>query len=261
MDSHVPGQKILLIGQERLRKQLTPFIQSSDPMPHTMLLGPSGIGKTHLARWVAQERGEAFEELLEARPQDIPPSGIALLDEIHRLRKPEWLYPIMEDHEVTVIAATTRPDQLEPALKTRFLLTLTLQRLTRAESETLLCLLLDEGRYEDLGLLAGATAGNPRQATRIATVANVIGPNDEAVLASVEITADGVTGDQIRYLQTLNKISRPAGITQVAALMAVDEATVRETEPYLLELGLIDLTTSGRTLTGRGRKYLKLLEE
>lgn len=196
---------------------------------------------------------------MDVRPQDMPREGIAFLDEIHRLKRPEWIFPLMETHEVTVVAATTRPEQVEPALRTRFMLRLTLDPLTLAESRELLEFLLEPGKTENIDLLARASAGNPRQATRIATVANVIGPNDEGVLASVEITADGITGDQIRVMKGLLQVARPIGVEQLAVITGMDAQTVKEQEPYLLQLDLIALTQQGRALTARGRKYLAAL--
>ncbi|MER3496215.1 MAG: Holliday junction branch migration DNA helicase RuvB, partial [Armatimonadota bacterium] len=144
------------IGQARLKENLAVFLQAAreraEPLDHTLLYGPPGLGKTTLAHIIATEMesvvhitsGPAIE-----RPGDLvgiltalEPSAVLFIDEIHRLSKQveEILYPAMEDRKVdimigkgpaarsirielppfTIIGATTRQGLLTGPLRDRF---------------------------------------------------------------------------------------------------------------------------------------------
>jgi Holliday junction resolvasome RuvABC ATP-dependent DNA helicase subunit len=162
----------------------------------------------------------------------------------------------MEYHHVTILAATTRPEKLEPAFRSRFFLTLRLKRYTDQEMAELM-----ESQYPGAGALATAAAGNPRQAERIVATAKGLGTTDaETVLSTCRINADGLTETQLDYLRTLEKTKRPTGLEQLAVLIGVDITMLREAERYLLEKDLIALNTSGRALTRIGKAYVKGME-
>ncbi len=253
------ASEVIFFGQQDVKDQVEPFLSRSKGFPNTLILGESGIGKTQFGRWIASQRREAFEEMLcPAKPEDIPVRGIVLLDEAHKQRSPEWLFPTMESDTVTILAATTRPELLEPAFKTRFFITI---HMPKADEETLveLCKYL-LGDVDDASALiyAGASAGNPRQMERICAVAEQVGVNDpDLVLATCRLTADGVTEYQIRLLEALQRAARPMGLGSLAVMMYSDEQSIREAERLLVENALVDLLSNGRTLTKRGKRYLE----
>lgn len=254
---------LVFFGQEEAIGQIRPFLSRKADFPNTLILGEPGIGKTRLARWIADQRAEAFEEVLcPAKPEDIPDFGIVLLDEVHRQKHPEWLFPTMENATVTILGATTRPEQLEPAFASRFFLTLYLTRYSDSAMRELAQYLLPDANEESVAMYASASAGNPRQLERIAAVAEQVGVNDmETVLSTCRITGDGLTEVHLRLLRTLARGNRPMGLSTVASMLYLDEDTVKQHERLLIEADLIELRSNGRVVTRAGKHYLGVLEQ
>lgn len=144
------------IGQPVVREQMDLFIRAararSEPLDHTLIFGPPGLGKTTLANIIAQEMGVSIKStsgpVLE-RPGDLAAlltnleeGDVLFVDEIHRLSPivEEVLYPAMEDFQLdimigegpaarsikldlpsfTLVGATTRAGMLTNPLRDRF---------------------------------------------------------------------------------------------------------------------------------------------
>ncbi len=144
------------IGQPKVKESLKIAIDAAlnrrEPLDHTLLYGPPGLGKTTLAMLMAREMGanvkitsgpvlekpgDLVRELTSLRAGDI-----LFIDEIHRLRPiiEEFLYPAMEDYRIdvrlsdgpnaqmismpvepfTLVGATTRFGLLTPPMRARF---------------------------------------------------------------------------------------------------------------------------------------------
>ena len=151
-----PSSLDYYIGQPELKERLTIALdaarQRSDPMEHTLLHGPPGLGKTTLAHIIANEMGtRAYVTSGPALTKGgdlvgtltrMQPGDILFIDEIHRLPAAveEYVYPAMEDFKIdftldsgihakvitynlkpfTLIGATTRAGLLTGALRSRF---------------------------------------------------------------------------------------------------------------------------------------------
>lgn len=102
-----------IIGQSdvvnRLRIMVAGCKDSDGVMPHVLIDGPPGLGKTTMASAIATEMGVNLYTVNGANIRSIKnllpylmgiaPRSILFIDEIHRLPKivEEFLYPVMED--------------------------------------------------------------------------------------------------------------------------------------------------------------------
>lgn len=108
-----------IIGQSdvltRLKVSVIGCKTSSTVMPHVLIDGPPGLGKTTIASAIASEMGVNMYTSNAANLRSIKnilpyitgmsPRSILFIDEIHRLPKivEEFLYPVMEDFQLSQI--------------------------------------------------------------------------------------------------------------------------------------------------------------
>lgn len=228
---------------------------------------------------------------------NLEPGDVLFIDEIHRLNKAieEVLYPAMEDYKLdiiigkgpaartiqldlprfTLIGATTRLGSLTNPLRNRFGSTHRLEFYTHTEIEAIIersAKLLGVG-IEPAGCqkIAGASRRTPRVANRILKrvrdYAEVHGAGiitaeiaNEA-LALFEIDALGLDPADRHILETLIKKFKggPAGLQAVASVTGEEMQTIEDVvEPYLLQLGFLERTPRGRTVTTAAYRHLGL---
>lgn len=194
-------------GQPKVVENLQIFVEAAkyrgEPLDHTLLHGPPGLGKTTLSNIIANELGVGFKltsgPVLD-KPGDLAgiltslePNDVLFIDEIHRLSPvvEEYLYSAMEDYRIdimidkgpsarsiqidlnpfTLVGATTRSGLLTAPLRARFGINMhleyyapeTLQKIIR-RSANILNVPIDEDAAHEI---ARRSRGTPRIANAL----------------------------------------------------------------------------------------------
>ena len=220
---------------------------------------------------------------------------VLFVDEIHRTPKTveEFLYPAMEDFAVdfvldkgaharshrfrlkrfTLVGATTRVGLVSAPLRDRFGIFRGLEFYDEADlliiakrSAALLKVPIDQGGAQKL---SRRSRGTPRIVNRllkrVRDYAQVRGDgtvNEETVRAALQLEGvdrKGVTRLDRRYLRTIIDFYKggPVGIEAIAATLQEESDTLVDVvEPYLLAIGLITRTSSGRRASDKAYRHL-----
>jgi holliday junction DNA helicase RuvB len=209
------------VGQMAVREQMSIFLQAArareEPLDHTLIFGPPGLGKTTLASIIANEMGVSLKTtsgpILEkagdiaALMTNLEPGDVLFIDEIHRLSPyvEEILYPAMEDFQLdimigegpaarsikldlppfTLVGATTRAGLLTSPLRDRFGI---VQRLEFYTAEDLARIVSRSADILQIGIDSGGAMEIARRARGTPRIANRL---LRRVRDYAEVKADG----------------------------------------------------------------------
>ena len=194
-------------GQDQVKQKLRIFVRAAvdrkEPLDHVLLSGPPGLGKTTLARIIAEDlradikvtSAPALDRKgdLAAILTGLKPFSVLFIDEIHRLSRTveEYLYTAMEDYFIdivtgeglgarsmrfqlapfTLVGATTRAGLLSSPFLSRFGIVERLQFYDRKSLEQILSrsaeILKLPATSEGLAEIAKRSRGTPRIAQRL----------------------------------------------------------------------------------------------
>ena len=236
-------------GQKKVVENLEVFVEAAkyrgEPLDHTLLHGPPGLGKTTLSNIIANEPGVGFKitsgPVLD-KPGDLAgiltsleKNDVLFIDEIHRLSPvvEEYLYSAMEDYRIdimidkgpsarsiqidlnpfTLVGATTRSGLLTAPLRARFGINMhleyyepeTLQRILKRSASILRVPIHDDAALE----IARRSRGTPRIANallrRVRDFAQVKG-NGSIDMAITQLSLNALNIDQYGLDEVDNKI-------------------------------------------------------
>ncbi len=232
---------------------------------------------------------------LAALLTNLQEGDVLFIDEIHRLHRTveEVMYPAMEDFALdimigkgpsarsvrldlppfTLIGATTRAGLLSAPLRDRFGVISRLEFYTKDELAYIVSRSADIMEMEIVGDAAEEIAlrsrGTPRIANRllkrVRDFAQVVGDgiihSELATEALKRLQIDPLGLDEIDHKMLKGMIHSfrggPVGLDTIAATIGEESQTIEDVyEPYLLQIGLLQRTPRGRTVTPAAYAHL-----
>jgi Holliday junction DNA helicase RuvB len=222
---------------------------------------------------------------------------VLFIDEIHRINRTveEILYPAMEDYALdiiigkgpsarsvrldlsrfTLIGATTRAGLLTSPLRDRFGVMLnldlyddySLQKIVKRSSNILNIEIDDEGAME----IAKRSRGTPRIANRILKRVRDYAQVKEDGVITYDVAKRGLEVLEIDELG-LDEVDRkliltmienfdggPVGLDTISAATGEERTTIEDVyEPFLLQIGFINRTPRGRTVTKKAYNHFNI---
>ena len=249
-----------------------------------------GVGIRQVAGPALERKGDMAAILTTLEPRDV-----LFVDEIHRLNRAieEILYPALEDFRLdivvgqgpaartltldlppfTLIGATTRTGLLTTPLRDRFGMTFRLDYYEPRELATIVHRsagilgvdIADDAAQE----IARRSRGTPRIANRILRrVRDVAEVRHQGAITTtvaaealelLEVDEAGLERLDRELLRTIvHKFEGgPVGLSTLAVSLGEEPDTIEDVyEPFLLQLGFIQRTPRGRTITKLGRAHV-----
>ena len=258
---------MILYGQRRIITEINMLLTDiiAGRKYSILFRAPSGYGKTALATNIAYLIGiekvayyiasKDFIEINRAKP-------LQIIDEVHLIEEPEFLYPFMDSGEYNFILISNLSGGMKEAFRNRCIEFI----FDPYEEEDMIAIVNNFLQKYHLARdlverIALRTRNNPRVAKIICERLQYIFNNHlipktidelELILNNIlYIREDGLNRQDDLYLDFL----RRSGICSLETLSrgtGLDKETIqREIEPYLLYLGKIKITSRGRIINER----------
>jgi holliday junction DNA helicase RuvB len=271
---------VLLVGPPGLGKTSLAYIIREE----------LGVGIRTVAGPALERKGDMAAILTALEQRDV-----LFVDEIHRLNRAieEILYPALEDFRLdiivgqgpaartltldlpnfTLVGATTRTGLLTTPLRDRFGMTFRLDYYEPAELATIVhrsarilgVEIADDAAEE----ISRRSRGTPRIANRILRRVRDVAQVRHQGAITTEVAAEALElleVDQAGLERTDRELLRniagkfeggPVGLSTLAVSLGEEPDTIEDVyEPYLLQLGFIQRTPRGRTITKLGRAHV-----
>ena len=281
-----------IIGQketiQRLRIMSNGCKNNDQVMPHVLIDGPPGLGKTTISSAIANEMGVNLYTVNAASVRSIKnlmpylmgmeARSVLFIDEIHRLPKlvEEFLYPVMEDFRIdmlienkpdaidipvfTMVGATTSGGSLSQPFYDRFTIkehlsfydNNVLAKLARSNADKLGLSLSDIEMEE----IAQRSKGTPRILNaRLQWYKNYTDfyPEEkdiDTIFNSQGIDKNGFDCNDLEYIDVLKKNRcNPLGLKSISGMTGIAMETIENSiEPYMVRMGYVVRTQRGRIL-------------
>lgn len=285
-----------IVGQEETVKRLKINSNgckiSGSVMPHVLIDGPPGLGKTTIAGAISNELGVDLVTCNAANLRSvksilpylmgISPRSVLFIDEIHRLPKlvEEFLYPVMEDFKLaitvednteeidlpqfTIVGATTSGGSLSQPFYDRFAIKEHLKFYTESELAKLAGLNAVKWNMniseEDLLEIAKRSKGTPRILnSRLSWYRNYVlsvgSDSIDTIFETQGIDRFGMDAYDRLYMETLEKnTGNPLGLKSISSMTGIAMDTIENSiEPYLVRQGYVTRTQKGR-IAGKSKR-------
>jgi Holliday junction DNA helicase RuvB len=284
-----PSSKLSLkdyVGQQKAKAIIEAYVSNKNILPHIIIHGNAGCGKTTLARIIAKEKGCKFVEIMSKSIENgtdlcniitASPNAIVFIDELHGLKRDwvELIYMMMEDFTFngnpikpfTLIGATTEYGELLKSRRPfidRFKINIELETYTSDEIELIIKNHANRAALPFLSPVALKTISVnsklvPRTAIRLIEATVAFHGDYKTALSVNRIIKDGLTDKDVKTLTYLANI-KVAGCESISSyLNTPKQSYLYEVEPYLLQTGFIVRVAQGRKITQAGIDFLKTL--
>ena len=278
---------------ERLKITVGGCKATNSVMPHILIDGPPGLGKTTIATALANELGVNLYVANAANIRSVKnilpylmnmtKQSLFFIDEIHRLPKlvEEFLYPVMEDFVInivldkepesieiprfTLVGATTNAGILSQPFYDRFVIKehlsfYNVDELAKLAGSNLskIGIVMEE---ECLLEIAKRSKGTPRILNaRIQWYQNYIScyPNEKDINKIFELQGIDEYGFDLydrQYIDILKKCKgTPVGLKTISSMTGIAIETIENSiEPYMVRKGFIVRTQKGRLLNSQSK--------
>ena len=256
---------------------------------HLLMSGSAGLGKTTLARIIANEMGSKLYEFpaasvkainqLDYMIYQLKKFDILFIDEIHNLKASiaENMYTLMESGTYnrvcvppfTLIGATNYAGNIDKPLRDRMVHKYTFKEYS---TEDLALILTYNGAPTDVAVqIALRSRGVPRIARNY-----WIKVSNNAQSKGIDVSVDactevfnrlivdeiGLNEEDVNVLNYLREngafeVRRAIGEKAICTALSIEEVDYRTiVEPHLMRLGLVGRTVRGRVLTSTGIDYI-----
>lgn len=259
------GQSKIILELESISLQLKKNFEGLN----ILLRGQAGCGKTLLAREFLSKLGNYTFQLPNKNSDyeliwndKMKEYKYHFVDEIHRLKYLEVLYPIMDSKNYIFVFASNEYGELPDAFLSRCFI----YSFGDYNLDEISTIVFEYAKTKNIylektlaDLFAKYSRNNPRISKnlfdRVLFVINrgYYNLNTKGIISALKdigVNDGGYTDLDIKYLQTLSKATT-LGLDSISRLLKIDKNTlVNEIEPFLLDKGHI-------AITSKGRKFIK----